>query len=99
MIGLILLAGCFAALGLYISSLIPPDRCSTGLPGRAAVPVGNGYRGNRVGKRRASLFPVQTFRKFQYRPDRLVQPRLFLLFTITFLVLTIRHLEGERLNG
>lgn len=98
--GLILLASCFAALGLYISSL-------TAHPAMAAL-GGLGVllclwamdivtTGSESVVHYLSLF--RHFENFNIGLIDTFSLTFFLLFTTAFLVLTIRHLEGERLNG
>jgi ABC-2 type transport system permease protein len=99
-IGLTLLAGCFASLGLYISSL-------TAHPAVAAlaclgvllciwvmdiVTIGAGYAVQHF-----SLF--RHFENFNLGLVDTFSLAFFLLFTATFLVLTVLHLDGERLHG
>ncbi|ABI60714.1 MULTISPECIES: ABC transporter permease [Nitrosomonas] len=99
-IGLILLASCFASLGLYISSL-------TSYPAIAAL----GSLGvllclwvmdivtieSESAVRHFSLF--RHFENFNIGLIDTFSLAFLLLFAITFLVLTIYHLDGERLNG
>lgn len=99
-IGLILLASCFASLGLYISSL-------TSYPAIAAL----GSLGvllclwvmdivtieSESAVRHFSLF--RHFENFNIGLIDTFSLTFLLLFAITFLVLTIYHLDGERLNG
>ncbi|SCX27663.1 ABC-2 type transport system permease protein [Nitrosomonas eutropha] len=99
-IGLILLASCFASLGLYISSL-------TSYPAIAAL----GSLGvllclwvmdivtieSESAVRHFSLF--RHFENFNIGLIDTFSLTFLLLFAITFLILTIYHLDGERLNG
>ncbi|SFU73812.1 ABC-2 type transport system permease protein [Nitrosomonas eutropha] len=99
-IGLILLASCFASLGLYISSL-------TSYPAIAAL----GSSGvllclwvmdivtieSESAVRHFSLF--RHFENFNIGLIDTFSLTFLLLFAITFLILTIYHLDGERLNG
>lgn len=99
-IGLFLLAACFAALGLYISSL-------TAQPAIAAI----GALGALLGLWMIDLAANETegwlhyfsllkhFRQFNQGLIDTSSITYFVLFIITFLVLTIRRLDGERLHG
>ncbi len=98
--GVILLAGCFAALGLYVSSL-------TACPAVAAL-VSLGLLlclwmmdlvaiGSENILHYFSLF--RHFENFNLGLIDTFSTAFFLLFVTTFLMLTIRHLDGERLNG
>lgn len=99
-IGLFLLAACFAALGLYISSL-------TAQPAIAAI----GALGALLGLWMIDLAANETegwlhyfsllkyFRQFNQGLIDTLSIAYFVLFIVTFLVLTIRRLDGERLHG
>ena len=99
-IGLFLLAACFAGLGLYISSL-------TAQPAIAAI----GALGALLGLWLIDLAANETegwlhyfsllkhFRQFNQGLIDTLSITYFVLFIITFLVLTIRRLDGERLHG
>lgn len=99
-IGLFLLTACFSALGLYISSL-------TAQPVIAAI----GSLGALLGLWMIDLIANETngwihyislFKYFRYFNQGLIDTLsivYFILFIVTFLVLTIRHLNQERLHG
>ncbi len=99
-IGLFLLAACFAALGLYISSL-------TAQPAIAAI----GALGALLGLWMIDLAANETegwlhyfslqkhFGQFNQGLIDTLSIAYFILFIVTFLVLTIRRLDGERLHG
>ncbi len=99
-IGLFLLAACFAALGLYISSL-------TAQPVIAAI----GALGALLGLWLIDLAANETegwlhyfsllkhFRQFNQGLIDTLSIAYFVLFIVTFLALTIRRLDGERLHG
>lgn len=99
-IGLFLLAACFAALGLYISSL-------TAQPVIAAI----GALGALLGLWMIDLAANETegwlhyfsllkhFGQFNQGLIDTLSITYFVLFIVTFLVLTIRRLDGERLHG
>lgn len=99
-IGLLLLTACFSALGLYISSL-------TVQPVIAAI----GSLGMLLGLWMIDLIANETdgwmhyislLKYFRYFNQGLIDTlsiAYFILFIVTFLVLTIRHLDQERLHG
>jgi ABC-2 type transport system permease protein len=99
-IGLFLVSACFAALGLYISSL-------TAQPVVAAI----GALGVSLGLWMIDLAASETdgwlhyfslLKHFGHFNQGLIDTlsiAYFVLFIITFLVLTIRRLNGERLHG
>ncbi|MEK6735040.1 MAG: ABC transporter permease subunit [Pseudomonadota bacterium] len=99
-IGLFLISACFAALGIYISSL-------TAQPVIAAI----GALGILLGLWIMDLIAndadgwMQYFsllKHFEYFNRGLIDTfsvTYFILFIVTFLVLTIRCLDGERLNN
>jgi ABC-2 type transport system permease protein len=100
MIGLFLLSACFVALGLYISSL-------TAHPAIAAI----GTLGMLLGLWMIELAAGGTarwlhyfsllkhFENFNQGLIDTLSIAYFFLFIVTFLVLTIRCLDGERLHG
>ncbi|MCB1983994.1 MAG: ABC transporter permease subunit [Burkholderiales bacterium] len=98
--GLFLMVCCFVALGLYVSSL-------TAQPVIAAVGVLGVLMGFWVIDLVASDYEewmqvVSIFRHFEQFNNGLVDTfsiAYFILFTTLFLLLTIRHLDGERLHG
>ena len=99
-IGLFLVTACFAALGLYISSL-------TAQPVIAAI----GTLGVLLGLWMINLAASETDEWLQYISllkhfEQFNQGLIdtssiayFILFMVAFLVLTIRRLDGERLHG
>lgn len=98
--GLFLMVCCFVALGLYVSSL-------TTQPVIAAVGVLGVLLGFWVIDLVTSDFDewihyFSIFRHFEQFNNGLVDTfsiAYFMLFTALFLLLTIRHLDGERLHG
>lgn len=99
-IGLTLLAGCFAALGLYISSLTShPAVAALGSLGVLlclwVMDIVATHSESVV--RHFSLF--RHFENFNIGLIDSFSLVFFLLFAITFLILTICHLDNERLNG
>ncbi|MCE7915764.1 MAG: ABC transporter permease [Nitrosomonas sp. PRO4] len=99
-IGLLLLTACFTALGLYISSL-------TVQPAVAAIVTLGGLLGLWLIDLAADggnqwLQDISLLRHFERFNQGLIDTLsiiYFILFTATFLILTIRRLDGERLQG
>lgn len=99
-LGLFLVTACFSALGLYISSL-------TAQPVIAAI----GTLGVLLGLWMINLAANETdgwlqyfsllkhFEQFNQGLIDTLSIAYFILFIVTFLVLTIRRLDGERLHG
>lgn len=99
-LGLFLVTACFSALGLYVSSL-------TAQPVMAAI----GSLGVLLGLWMIDLVASETggwihyisllkhFRHFNQGLIDTFSITYFILFIVTFLVLTIRRLDGERLYG
>ncbi|MBY0485205.1 ABC transporter permease subunit [Nitrosomonas sp.] len=99
-LGLFLVTACFSALGLYISSL-------TAQPIIAAI----GTLGALLGLWMFNLAASETdgwlqyfsllkhFEQFNQGLIDTLSIAYFILFIVTFLVLTIRRLDGERLHG
>ncbi|MEK7709086.1 MAG: ABC transporter permease subunit [Pseudomonadota bacterium] len=99
-LGLFLVTACFSALGLYISSL-------TAQPVIAAI----GTLGVLLGLWMFNLAASETdgwlqyfsllkhFEQFNQGLIDTLSIAYFILFIVTFLVLTIRRLDGERLHG
>lgn len=99
-IGLLLLTACFTALGLYISSL-------TVQPAVAAIITLGGLLGLWLIDLAADggnqwLQSISLLRHFERFNQGLIDTFslvYFILFTATFLILTIRRLDSERLHG
>lgn len=99
-LGLLLLAACFSALGFYISSLTAqPVIAAAGslaaLLGLWLIDLANNAT---VGW----LHYFSLLKHFGYFNQGLIDTfsiAYFILCTVTFLVLTIRRLDGERLHG
>lgn len=99
-IGLFLLAACFAALGLYISSL-------TAQPAIAAIValgvlLGLWMIDLAANEPNGWLHYLSLQKHFGHFNQGLIDTlsiTYFVLFIVTFLVLTIRRLDGERLHG
>lgn len=98
--GLFLLTACFSALGLFFSSL-------TAQPAIAAVASLGALLGLwmidlTVSETEGWLHYFSLLKYFRYFNQGLIDSlgiSYFMLFTIAFLALTIRRLEGERLHG
>ncbi len=100
LIGLILLASCFAALGLYISSLT--SHPAVAALGSLGVLLGLWVMDLMAIGAENAIHYISLFRHFENFNIGLIDTfslAFFLLFTATFLILTIRQLESERLNG
>ncbi len=100
LIGLILLASCFAALGLYISSLT--SHPAVAALGSLGVLLGLWVMDLMAIGAENAIHHISLFRHFENFNIGLIDTfslAFFLLFTATFLILTIRQLESERLNG
>ncbi|MDE2388804.1 MAG: ABC transporter permease subunit [Betaproteobacteria bacterium] len=99
-LGLFLLAACFSALGLYISSLTAqPVIAAAGslgaLLGLWLIDLANDAAAG-------WLHYFSLLKHFGHFNQGLIDTfsiAYFILFTVTFLVLTIRRLDGERLHG
>lgn len=100
LIGLILLASCFAALGLYISSLT--SHPAVAALGSLGVLLGLWVMDLMAIGAENAIHHISLFRHFENFNIGLIDTfslAFFLLFTATFLILTIHQLESERLNG
>lgn len=98
--GLFLLAGCFSALGLYVSSLTAQPAIAAA--GALGVLLGFWIIDLLVSETGHWLQYFSLMKYFRYFNQGLADTlsiSYFLLFIITFLVLTIRRLDGERLHG
>ncbi len=99
-IGLLLVSACFSALGLYISSL-------TAQPVVAAIGTLGALLGLWIIDMAASetnqwLHSVSLLKHFERFNQGLIDTfsvAYFILFMTAFLILTIRHLDSERLHG
>lgn len=99
-LGLFLLAACFSALGLYVSSLTAqPVIAAAGslgvLLGLWLIDLANDITAGWL--HHFSL--LKHFGRFNQGLIDTFSIAYFILFTATFLVLTIRRLDGERLHG
>jgi ABC-2 type transport system permease protein len=99
-IGLILVTACFSALGLYISSLTAQPAIAAA--GSLGVLLGLWMIDLAASKTDGWLHYFSLLQHFEQFNQGLIDTlsiAYFILFTVTFLVLTIRRLDGERLHG
>lgn len=99
-IGLILVTACFSALGLYISSLTAQPAIAAA--GSLGVLLGLWMIDLAASKTDGWLHYFSLLQHFELFNQGLIDTlsiAYFILFTVTFLVLTIRRLDGERLHG
>lgn len=98
--GLLLLAACFAALGLYISSLTAQPVIAA--VGSLGVLLGLWLTDLASNSAAGWLHYFSLLKHFSQFNQGLIDTfsiAYFILFTTTFLALTIRRLDGERLYG
>lgn len=99
-LGLCLLAACFSALGLYLSSLTAQPVIAAA--GSLGVLLGLWLIDLASDTTAGWLHYFSLLKHFGYFNQGLIDTfsmAYFILFTVTFLVLTIRRLDGERLHG
>lgn len=99
-LGLCLLAACFSALGLYVSSLTAQPVIAAA--GSLGVLLGLWLIDLASDTTAGWLQYFSLLKHFGYFNQGLIDTfsmAYFILFTVTFLVLTIRRLDGERLHG
>lgn len=99
-IGLILVTACFSALGLYISSLTAQPAIAAA--GSLGVLLGLWMIDLAASKTDGWLHYFSLLQHFEQFNQGLIDTlsiAYFILFIVTFLVLTIRRLDGERLHG
>jgi len=99
-LGLLLLTACFSALGLYISSLTAQSVIAA--IGALGVLLGLwmiNLAANETGGWIQHFSLLQHFEQFNQGLIDTLSIAYFILFIVTFLVLTIRRLDGERLHG
>jgi ABC-2 type transport system permease protein len=99
-LGLFLLTACFSALGLYVSSLTAQPVIAAA--GSLGVLLGLWLIDLASDTTAGWLQYFSLLKHFGYFNQGLIDTftmAYFILFTVTFLVLTIRRLDGERLHG
>jgi len=99
-LGLCLLAACFSALGLYVSSLTAQPVIAAA--GSLGILLGLWLIDLASDTTAGWLHYFSLLKHFGYFNQGLIDTfsmAYFILFTVTFLVLTIRRLDGERLHG
>ena len=99
-VGLLLICACFAALGLYISSLTAQP--SVAAAGTLGVLLGlwvMDIAADDGGSIMRTLSLLKHYESFNRGLIDTFDLAYFSLFIITFLVLAIRRLDGERLRG
>jgi ABC-2 type transport system permease protein len=99
-IGLLLTVASFSALGLYISSLTAQPAIAAA--GTLGVLLGLWLIDLAASATQSWLHYFSLLKHFGHFNQGLIDTlstAYFILFTVTFLVLTIRRLDGERLHG
>jgi len=99
-IGLLLTVACSSALGLYISSLTAQPAIAAA--GTLGVLLGLWLLDLAASATQSWLHYFSLLKHFGHFNQGLIDTlstAYFILFTVTFLVLTIRRLDGERLHG
>jgi len=99
-IGLFLVTACFSAVGLYISSLTAQPVIAA--IGALGVLLGLWMINLAASETDEWLHYISLLKHFEQFNQGLIDTSsitYFMLFIITFLVLTIRRLDGERLHG
>lgn len=98
--GLILIAACFASLGLFMSCLTAqPAIAAAGALGALLVLWAIDITTNDIDNIAQDFSLLKHFENFNHGVIDTFDLVYFLLFTITFIVLSIRKLDGERLRG
>lgn len=99
-IGLVLLAACFVSIGLYISSLTyHPAIAALGTLGVLLVLWIGDIVTSEAGSVIQNFSLLRHFESFNRGLIDSFSLSFFALLTVTFLILTVRRLEGERLHG
>jgi ABC-2 type transport system permease protein len=98
--GLFLIAACFASLGLFMSCLTAqPAIAAAGALGALLVLWAIDITTNDIDSIAQDFSLFKHYESFNSGMIGTFDLVYFVLFTITFLVLSIRRLEGERLRG
>ncbi len=98
--GLLLVTACFSALGLYVSSLTTQPVVAA--IGALGVLLGLWIIDLAASETNQWLHTISLLKHFERFNQGLIDTSsiaYFILFMTTFLVLTIHHLDGERLHG
>lgn len=99
-IGLFLIAACFASLGLFISCLTAqPAIAAAGALGALLVLWAIDIATNGINSFVRDFSLLKHYENFNRGVIDTFDLVYFILFTLTFLVLSIRKLDGERLRG
>jgi len=98
--GLFLIAACFASMGLYISCLTAqPAIAAAGAMGALLVIWAIDITTNDINSIAQDFSLLKHYESFNRGIIDTFDLAYFVLFTLTFLVLSIRKLDGERLRG
>ena len=98
--GLFLIAACFASMGLYISCLTAqPAIAAAGALGALLVIWAIDITTNDINSIAQDFSLLKHYESFNRGIIDTFDLVYFVLFTLTFLVLSIRKLDGERLRG
>ena len=99
-VGLFLIAACFASMGLYISCLTAqPAIAAAGALGALLVIWAIDITTNDINSIAQDFSLLKHYESFNRGIIDTFDLVYFVLFTLTFLVLSIRKLDGERLRG
>lgn len=99
-LGLLLLAACFVSIGLYISSLTShPAIAALGTLGILLALWIADVVASSAGGAIQNFSLLRHFESFNRGLIDSFSLAFFILFIVTFLVLTVRRLDGERLHG
>jgi len=98
--GLFLIAACFASLGLYMSCLTAqPSIAAAGALGALLVLWAVDITTNNIDSIAQDFSLLKHYENFNRGIIDTFDIAYFVLFTLTFLVLSIRRLDGERIRG
>ncbi len=98
--GLFLIAACFASLGLYMSCLTAqPSIAAAGALGALLVLWAIDITTNNIDSIAQDFSLLKHYENFNRGIIDTFDVAYFVLFTLTFLVLSIRRLDGERIRG
>ncbi len=98
--GLFLIAACFVSLGLYMSCLTAqPSIAAAGALGALLVLWAIDITTNNIDSIAQDFSLLKHYENFNRGIIDTFDVAYFVLFTLTFLVLSIRRLDGERIRG